>query len=207
MPRVMKAVLLVALVAVVSHIAAVRLVPLVIMDRVLEGIARGSIASDAAMVDAEAAKYLEPGRGQLIRQRQGVNVALPAPRPNARNQKVVRPSPDLLYTVCPFDVSARALHVTAPVQETYVSLSGFAANTDNFLVINDRQLAADADGRKQFNVVIRGRTSAAGPLPPGALVVEVPTDRGVLLFRSLIPSNDSLDTLYRYQARQVCNPL
>jgi uncharacterized membrane protein len=207
MPRIVKAVLFVAVVAVVSHIAAVRLVPLVVMDRVFAGISRGATAADTGTAGAELANYLEPGRAQLIRQRQGVNVALPAPRPNARNQKVVRPSPDLLYTACLFDVSARPLQVTAPAQDSYVSLSGFAANTDNFFVINDRQLAPGPEGRKRFNVVIRSKTTAAVPLPPGALLIETPTDRGVLLFRSLIPSTDSLEALYRYQAQQLCNPL
>ena len=52
---------------------------------------------------------------KLERLASGPNRALHAPRADANARTVVRPSPDLLYTVYVFDVSERPLRITAPV--------------------------------------------------------------------------------------------
>lgn len=202
-----KIALLVVLIAAGTHLLTVTLVPILIMQRVMSTISEQGLDRDPAAGEFPVKKYLEDGYETEIRRRRGINVALPAPRADARNQRVVRQSPDLVYTVCVFDVSEHPLHVSGPVQDTYVSLSGFAANTDNFFVINDRQIDTGADGSRRFNVVIRGPASGDRRLPPGARVIDAPTDRGMLLFRSLVPSEDALEAIYQFQARQKCSPV
>lgn len=136
----------------------------------------------------------------------GVNRALPAPRADASARAVVRPSPDLLYTVCVFDVSTRPLRITAPVQDSYVSVSGFAADTDNFFAINDAELEPDADGVKRFDLVV-ARSGVAG-LPAGARAITAPSDKGLILFRSLITRDADVPGLQReFQARQRCESM
>ena len=131
-----------------------------------------------------------------------INSVFHAPRVTARSREVVRPSPDLLYSACGFDLSDRPLVVTAPVPRgTYWSVSMFAANTDNFFVINDRQLGA---GEAKIVVVSRGDASAA---PAGYRVVESPTTRGVVLFRMLITDEQDADLLIKVQKRASCRPL
>ena len=135
----------------------------------------------------------------------GANRALPAPRADASARAVVRPSPDLLYTVCVFDVSERPLHIAAPVQDSYVSVSGFAADTDNFFAINDAELAPGPDGVKRFDLVVAG--PGALDAAPGARVITAPSARGLILFRSLITRDSELPRLREFQARQECAPL
>ena len=63
---------------------------------------------------------------------------------NAR--AIVRPSPDLLYAGCAFDLADGPLRIQATVpRDTYWSLSMFAANTDNFFVVNDRAAKSALD--------------------------------------------------------------
>ena len=133
----------------------------------------------------------------------GYNVALPAPRANAGTRTVVRPSPDLLYTACVFDVSEHPLRVSAPVQNSYVSISGFAADTSNFFAINDAVLKPDADGRKHFELIVtRG---AAPDASPGARMIIASSDKGLILFRSLITDEAQLQRLQKeLQVHQVC---
>jgi uncharacterized membrane protein len=50
------------------------------------------------------------------------------------------PSPDLLYSKCVYDVSQGPVRITMPVPETYWSMSVYAANTDLVAVVNDREL-------------------------------------------------------------------
>lgn len=143
---------------------------------------------------------------RLVERSGGYNVAVAWPRADAGARTIVRPSPDLLYTSCAFDVSARPLRITAPVPESYMSISGFAANTDNFFALNDADVAPGPDGRKRFDVVL-ARAGATG-LPDGVRVVTAPTDRGLILFRSLITREADLARLQRdFQERQECRPL
>ena len=66
-------------------------------------------------------------------------------RPDENSRGVVRPSPDLLYSACPFDLSKGPLKITAHVpHSTYWSVSGFDAATNNFFVRDDQQIAGDS---------------------------------------------------------------
>jgi len=134
----------------------------------------------------------------------GVNRALPAPRADARARAVVRPSPDLLYTACVYDVSEHALHITGPAPASYASVAGFAADTTNFFALNDAAIAPGPDGRRRFDVVL---ASAPVALPPGARLVVAPSSRGLILFRTLINSDAELPGLRALQAQQRCDPL
>ncbi|HVT34278.1 MAG TPA: DUF1254 domain-containing protein, partial [Nevskiaceae bacterium] len=137
----------------------------------------------------------------------GDNRAVHAPRADASARAIVRPSPDLLYSACVFNLRDRALRVQAPVPDSYFSIAGFAANTDNFFALNDSQLQADASGQKHFDLVI---TRAGLPVqaPAGARVIEAPGERGVILFRALIADDGKLAELRdRFQAQQDCAPL
>lgn len=129
----------------------------------------------------------------------GENRPLPAPRADANARTVVRPSPDLLYTACVYDVSERPLHITAPAQESYVSISGFAADTHNFFAIDN------ADGKKNFDLILA--REGAGVTSATAQVIAAPSARGLILFRSLISSEAELPRLQRdFQSRQSCAP-
>lgn len=142
---------------------------------------------------------------RLVEKSGGYNRAVAWPRADASARTIVRPSPDLLYTSCAFDVAERPLRITAPVAKGYVSISGFAANTDNFFALNDGDVAPGPDGRKRLDVVV-ARAGATG-LPAGVPVITAPSSRGLILFRTLIASDADLPVLLELQARQRCDPL
>jgi uncharacterized membrane protein len=99
-------------------------------------------------------------------------------RATADRRGVVRPSPDLLYSVCPYDLSKGPLRVTAPVPAgTYWSVSLFDNATNNFFALNDRQ----AHGAVDLLVVPHGWEK---PMP--GRVVRSPSPRGLVVFRTLI---------------------
>ncbi len=127
-----------------------------------------------------------------------VNTFYHAPPVTSASRHVVRPSPDLLYSAAAYDVSKAPLKITAPVPETYWSLSFFAANTDNFFVVNDRELDS---GKAEF--LLAGPDT---PVPKGgnARVVTAPTDRGVVLIRILITDENRVNELIRQQKLAVC---
>ena len=145
--------LAVALVCAV-HAVALWLVPRAIMQRVLSSVPE---AGDRA-------------RGAYF-----------PPMTDASQRRIVMPSPDLLYATCVFDLSSRPLRVRAdPKTRGYWSIALYAANSDNFFVINDRQ----AQGRP-VDLLLVGSDRGAVTAPDGALVVRAPGARGMLLMRVL----------------------
>ena len=143
--------------AALVHLAAVWALPRAIMSRVLGGLA------------AQA----------------GSNVFVHPPLATAESRAIVRPSPDLAYSSAVFDVSERALRIEVPLSAPYTSLSGFAANTDNFFALNDRSAGADP-----IEVVLVGPSTPREGLA-GLRVIESPSDRGVLLVRRVVPSPEA----------------
>jgi uncharacterized membrane protein len=100
--------------AALAHGLTVRALPRLAMQRVL---------------DAERPGRIEAG------------VFLP-PMTDHHSRRIVMPSPDLLYASCTFDVSTKALRIrAAPDAPGYWSIAPYAANSDNFFVLNDRQAA------------------------------------------------------------------
>ncbi|HEY7977991.1 MAG TPA: DUF1254 domain-containing protein [Rhizomicrobium sp.] len=110
---------------------------------------------------------------------------------------VVRPSPDLLYSVCPFDLSNGSLEVKAPVPPgTYWSVSAFDNNTNNFFALNDRQI-----GGQPLELIILPPRKGTEPMHiAGRLVIRAPTVRGLVLFRTLVNDDKQfakIDTVRR----------
>ncbi|QKS01765.1 DUF1254 domain-containing protein [Sphingomonas sp. CL5.1] len=96
-----------------------------------------------------------------------------------KSRAVVRPSPDLAYSSCAFDLSKGPLAISvAPVPANYWSLSVFQANTDVAFIRNNVE-----NGGKSMRVVVAQEGQV---VPAGAEVVRVKGARGVALIRILV---------------------
>jgi len=108
--------------------------------------------------------------------------AFPAPV-NALERTVVMPSPDLLYSVCVFDTSDGPVRISAnPGLKTYWSIALYAADSDNFFVINDRTALGQP---VNLWLVSQGANREGPTVPEGAQVVVSPSTKGFLLMRVL----------------------
>ena len=143
--------------ALIVHVLAVWATPRLIMNRLMNG------------PTAQAMNML--------------NQAAFPPAVDASARRVVMPSPDLLYSVCVFDVSAGPVRVRAnPGLPSYWSIALYAANSDNFFVLNDRQAgAAPVD----LWLVSEGPNAQDPAMPPGTRLVVSPSTQGFLLMRVL----------------------
>jgi uncharacterized membrane protein len=111
-----------------------------------------------------------------------VNQFVFSPRTTEASRAVVRPSPDLAYGACVYDLSKGPLRVHAAPWSDYMSISVFQANSDNIFVQNDRQAPTGID------FVLARKDQAT---PPGARVVISPSAKGIILDRRLAPSQDA----------------
>lgn len=129
-----------------------------------------------------------------------VNHFTHTPPVRADRQFVVRPSPDLLYSVCPYDLTAGPLEVTAvPVSGRYSSISVFDARTDNAFVRNDQDMAG-----KPMRVVL---ALEGQPVPAGAEAVRVRYATGIVLQRVLLADPSEAAAVDPIRRKATCRTL
>jgi uncharacterized membrane protein len=134
----------------------------------------------------------------------GFNTPLSTNLPNAASRGIVKPSPDLLYTACAFDIGEGPVLVGGTPSQAYWSMAFYASNTDNFFVINDRQ----AQGSPAFVVIAAARMRDRIPAEQKSLeVVEPPSDKGIVLFRYLVLDPQDLAKALAAQTMAVCRRL
>lgn len=110
------------------------------------------------------------------------------------NRQVVRPSPELVYTIVSYDVSQEPIRLKAKVPtDVYWSVSMFQENSDNFFVMNDRQVKSNP----MELVLAKAGTNVSDA--GNAQVVFSPTNRGILLIRHLLESDDKYKELQNIQ--------
>lgn len=127
-----------------------------------------------------------------------VNTIFHAPPVTEKSRRVVRPSPDLIYSSIVYDLGNSAIRITAPIPETYWSLSIFSSDTENFYVVNDRQV-----GSKTIELILY--SNGKKPANPGkAILVESPSESGVVILRMLIENEDKIEALQGIQRQANC---
>jgi uncharacterized membrane protein len=116
------------------------------------------------------------------------------------SRRVVRPSPDLAYASCVYDLSKGPLLVSAAPSpnQGYVSLSVFAANTDNIAALDTTQYPNGI----RFALARKGQQ-----VPAGVQVVESPSDKGIILDRRLAPTAELFAEVDQARRADSCAPL
>jgi uncharacterized membrane protein len=125
-----------------------------------------------------------------------------AKRPDETSRGVVRPSPDILYSACPFDLSKGPLKLTARVpHSTYWSVSAFDAATNNFFVRNDLQTAGDS-----IEILAVRPGMALPPLDTATdrVILFAPTTKGLFLIRMVIDDDKNLPALDALRRQAAC---
>lgn len=137
---------------------------------------------------------------QRLADQAGVNRMAHTPLVDARRQTIVRPSPDLAYSVCAFDLSEAPLEVMAnPVPDHYWSLTVFDSVTNVAFVESDRDT-----GGKPIRIVL---ATADQQVPKGVRKVVMPDAKGVALIRVLLKSRGEIGAVDAYRKQSFCRPL
>ncbi len=113
----------------------------------------------------------------------------------------MRPSPDLAYSVCVFDLRRGPVRITPPDSTAYMSVSGFAAQTDSFFAFNDQEISDEG-----LEVLLVGRQPSE-PVPAHVKVVRSPTLRGVVLMRWVVRSPEHFAVVDEARKQARCEPV
>ena len=129
-----------------------------------------------------------------------VNAFQFGPRTTEKSRGVVRPSPDLAYASCVYDLSQGPVLVSAAPSpgQGYVSLSVFDARTDNIAVFDTAQYP----GGIRFILAMDGQ-----PVPQGEQVVRAKFAKGVILDRRLAPTAELFAVVDQARRSNICAPV
>jgi uncharacterized membrane protein len=163
MKRVLYPALLAIGLALATHYAAILAFPYLRMEAAMRGISGGG---------------------------ERVNTWLHGRRVTPESRRVVRPAPEFAYSSCVYDVSQHPLRIHVAAWPRYWSLSLYAANTDNFLTLGDRDHADGVD-----------LLLAADDTPAA---IRSPSKRGIALIRRLVPDADSWNAVAAVRKEDVC---
>lgn len=125
------------------------------------------------------------------------NVFAFGPMATAERQPIVRPSPDLAYASCVFDLTDGPVLVdVSPIPDHYWSVSIFDARTDVAAVRSDR----DTGGNPARLALLKtGQKAPAGYEP-----VNLKHDRGIALIRILLTSPDEFPAIDAVRRKSTC---
>jgi len=126
------------------------------------------------------------------------NVWTHGPRTTETSRAIVRPSPDLAYSSCAYDLSKGPVRITVNPWTDYYSLSLYQANTDNSWVKNDREV-----GGKAIDVLLISKDMKV-KVQAGTDVVTSPSERGIALVRRLAPTADAFAKAAASRQSDVC---
>ena len=123
-------------------------------------------------------------------------------RATPENQPVVRPSPDLAYSICRFDVSDGPVRIKGASWDGYASLSVFDSQTNNVFATS-----LDNASSEPRSVIV----ALESDLPEGSSlatpVIQVKDGRGLALIRRLAPSDELFAETRRISAGDSCAPI
>jgi uncharacterized membrane protein len=135
---------------------------------------------------------------RIIETAGGANTLFHGPRVTPQSQRIVRPSPDLAYSICVLDLSQGPVRVRVARGSAYASAAFYADNTDNIATLNDRSFGPEG---AQFLVLARGMPPRAAL---GETIVMLPSNKGLLLVRRLAPTQADFDRVARERAGDQC---
>ncbi|MEM7660840.1 MAG: DUF1254 domain-containing protein [Pseudomonadota bacterium] len=179
MRRIIIPVALFLIAALIGHFATLNAVPGVIMNMAMERMA------DAGLKHHQFAL---------------------SPRTTPQTQTVVRPSPDLAYSICTFDLSGgQALKVQTGLYDNYTSVSFFDDRTINFSTVRVGAGARPASGSEV--VLLAPGKAELSPEVFSGLQVEAPSERGLILIRRLAPTEAEYATVIEASVGDQCGLL
>lgn len=120
-----------------------------------------------------------------------------ADRVTPASRAIVRPSPDFAYSICPYDLGNGPVTINVAPWDAYWSLSLYAANSDNYFVVGDREVRGAA-------IITLTRRAPDDAEEADVTTVESPSTRGIALIRRLAPTADAYNAAARVALGDVC---
>ena len=123
----------------------------------------------------------------------GVNTIFHLRRYGPGPGRIPRANPDVMTSMCVFDTSEGAVEIIGESWRRYWSVSLYSANGDNFYTLND-----EAAEPGVFRILVDHRPSVSRQQ------IQSPNQRGIMVVRRFVPSEDEADEARRNQDSFFC---
>lgn len=151
----------------------------------------------AVAMTPRALMYLAMDR---VGQNAPTNAMAHAPMMTAEQRTIVRPSPDLAYSTCLFDLADGPIEISVePIDAPYWSLSVFDSRTNVVFVRND----SETDDGPVHITLARDDQTVAQDIE----TIRIPSDRGIALVRILLTDRGSFDEIDDARRAARCMPV
>jgi uncharacterized membrane protein len=160
------------------------------------------IAAHLYVLNAYPAKRMREAVARIGQDGKRHNFLVNAPPVTPASRGVVRPSPDLIYSVCIYDLSGGDVEIEMSPQADYHSLSLYDLKTNNFFVINDRETGDRPYVLRLTRAKIKGEKAGSGET-----VLVPPTPVGLALIRRLAATPAMLETAQKVRLKDRCEPV
>ncbi|MEP3421635.1 MAG: DUF1254 domain-containing protein [Erythrobacter sp.] len=111
-----------------------------------------------------------------------------------------RANPDSVVTIMAYDLSSGPVRVSGETWPDYWSLSLYQHNSDNYFVVNDRQLPTS-----EFDFAISLPEHSVDET--SVQRIDAPTAKGVMLIRRFVKEEADMAGILENQDRMQCGPL
>ncbi|MEM1390716.1 MAG: DUF1254 domain-containing protein [Pseudomonadota bacterium] len=125
-----------------------------------------------------------------------------SPRMTPQTQIIVRPSPDLSYAICRFNIREGSVLISAPGWEGYGSLSIFDSRTNNVFVAN---LDGESAGVLLYHPTEPAKGEDRFYIRKGEETVAF-SGEGLALIRRVAPNNQKHEEAAKLVTQAVCSP-
>lgn len=121
---------------------------------------------------------------------------------------LVEPSPDISYAFCRFDISEKPVRISAPIPDSYWSVSIYSDTGENLRTYNDSQT-----GTRQLLLIIEDAEASMEnggeilDLPEGSLTFKSPVRNGLVMLRGFIPDRSQRRIVESTIASATCEPV
>lgn len=132
----------------------------------------------------------------------GANSIHHSPRYGPYESRIPRSNPDIVTSMCVYDLATGPVRIAGEAWPDYWSLSLYADNTDNFFVVNDRDLET-----ARFDIVILPQGGDGDIFGEATHTVTAPSQKGVMLIRRFVPSATRLEAARANQRATTCAPV
>lgn len=168
--------------------------------KLLLGFVATAVAAHVAAVHATPHFLMNVAMKRLGGEGQSVNHFAFGERTTQNSRRVVRPSPDLAYSSCVYDLSGGPIVVSAAPSPNkgYLSISVFAANTDNIGVYDSLRSPQGI----RFILAREGQK-----VPSGVPVLRSPSAKGIILDRRLAPNAALFGEVDLARRADRCGPI
>ncbi|MEK7661638.1 MAG: DUF1254 domain-containing protein [Pseudomonadota bacterium] len=125
------------------------------------------------------------------------NQFIQGPQTTMHSRQIVRPSPDMAYAACVYDLRNGPIHIRAAPWDDYMSISVFAANGDNIYSVNDREAPNGVDFYLAKPTIVTRASNT----------VYSRSSRGIILDRRLAPTKQRFELAKAARQNNICAPI